>query len=195
MEYKTLINSKSLLIAVSLLFANYIHAQRCVINKMDSIPFHFNHTGLIGQMYNGIRNNDSSRYQAMLIRSFAQMNRKEAYYISIGLNGKIKKVVIANDSVLLSKSINYTDKYDIGFISKSNMTDSFLISNCQNVISSHKRLVLVFFDHSLNKWIEYTSLDGYMKEALEENKEYFFLKNLYEFIGLVFKDVRLYGAE
>ena len=178
-----------------LLTANLIQSQNCVISEIDSIPFHFKHTGLIGKMYNAMREDDSSKYQAMLIRTFEQVNREEAYYISIGLDGQFKKVGIVNDSVLLSKKISNTNKYDTGFITKSNMTGGFLISNCQNVVSSHKRFELIFFDRTLNKWVEYTSLDGYMKEALEENKDYVFIKGLYEFIGLVFNDVSLYGNE
>lgn len=191
----SLIKCKSILTVMFLLMANLIHSQNCVISKMDSIPFHFEHTGLIGKTYKAMREDDSSKYQAMLIRTFEQVNRREAYYISIGLDGHFKKVAILNDSILLSEKISNTNKYDIGFITKSNMTGGFLISNCQNVVSSHKRFELIFFDRSLNKWIEYTSLDGYMKEALGENKDYTFLRELYEFIGLVFKDVSLYGNE
>lgn len=72
------------------------------------------------------------------------------------------------------------------------MAGGYLYSTCRNVVSSHKRSVLLFFDPAINKWIEYSSLDGYMKEALEENNNYNFLKHLYEFIRNVFKEAGLY---
>lgn len=184
-----------LLTVIFFLISNVICAQNCAINNLDSLPFHFHHPGLIGKMYEKIRSNDSCRYQVMLIRSFSQMNRNEAYYVAIGSDRKIKITAITRDSVLLSRCLGNTDKYDIGFIAKSSMAGGYLISTCQNVVSSHKRIVLLFFDHSVNKWIEYASLDGFMKETLEENKNYIFLKLLYEFVGNVFKDTGLYKEE
>lgn len=104
--------------AIFLLVSNVIYAQNCVINNFDSLPFHFQHPGLIGKMYEAIRHNDSSRYQVMLIRTFSQMCRNEAYHVAIISDGKIRITALTSDSVLLSQSLCNKDKYDIGFIVK-----------------------------------------------------------------------------
>lgn len=181
-----------LLTAIFLLTSNLIYAQNCVINNFDTLPYHFQYPGLIGKMYEAIRSTDSGRYQVMLIRSFSQMNRNEAYYVAIDSGKRIKIVALTRDSVLICKNLGKTDKYNIDFIENCNMAGCYLFSTCQNVVSSHKRIVLLFFDRLLNKCIEYSSVDGYIGEALEENKNYFFLKQLYMFVGKVFKDQGFY---
>ena len=94
-----------LLTAIFLLISNVIYAQNCVINNLDSLPFHFEHPGLIGKMYETIRDNDSSKYQVMLIRSFSQMKRNEAFHIAISPGKKNKITALSDDSVLLSQEL------------------------------------------------------------------------------------------
>lgn len=193
MAYKNLINSRNILVAIFLLIANVVYAQNCKISRVDS--FRFKQTGLIGKMYNGIKSCKDFCYQVMLVRSFAQMLKKEAFYIAINPDRKFKITAVVNDSVILSKDLLNTNKYNIGFIENNNMAGGELLSECRNVISSHKMYLLLFFDSSVNKWIEYTSMDGHMLESLNENKEYAFLKQLYELVALVFKDAKVYREE
>ncbi len=189
MDYKTQGINKIVIAVIFLIVVSSASAQRCAINKIDVKPFYFSQSGLISEMYEKIKINDSNNYQIMLINFLSQVNKKEAFYISIDSSKKFNVIGLTADSVLFSGCINTTKKYKSDFVFNSSMPSGFLISECSNVISSHKRSIMLVFNHSQNKWVEYTSMDGYIREALTENKEYAYLKSCYELLEIVFKDL------
>ncbi len=191
MDYQPLIiKIKNLIFFILIVVYTPTFAQQCIINKVDSKPFYFSNYGCINKLYEKITTSESNSLQIMLINSFGQINKKEAFYISIDTLNRFNVSLLNEDSIVYTGILNTSEKYNTDILFNSSMPTGYLYSECQNIISSHKKSVLLVRDK--NKiWVEYTSMDGYMKEALFESKEFVYLNACYNLIEIVFKDLKL----
>lgn len=166
--------------------------QNCKITEVAAIPFLFSDTSTIDKIYKSMKSDTSNKSQILLVRLFSQMKIKEAYYLSIGSLGEMTATAILSDSILFSDSISKKAKGEKINRLNDTIKSGFFMSDCQNVISSHTKSILVFGNYSKGQWFEYTSLDGYMREALNENKNLTYLNQVYKLVTRVFKDLNLF---
>lgn len=192
MDYQTQItNSKLKLIPVLLFIFINGYSQKCPLMKIPEKRLSFNGVNYITELYDRIKVDDSSSCHIMLIRYFYQVNKKEAYCLSIERNKVISIKAVSEDSVIFSGFLNKKEKYNADFLLDSKPSNEYLISECNYVISSHKKSILLLYNHNAHAWIEYTSMDGHILEALLENKQYDYLLKSYKFLETVFQDVNI----
>jgi hypothetical protein len=122
----------------------------------------------------------------------SQSNKKEAVYLGIDVNRKIEIAEIDAESIIFSNFISNTGKYNLEFLFRDSLASGYYVSSCKNVVSSHQRGILMIFDGLRNRWLEYTSLDGYMMESLNVDVKYLYLKDCFELIATIFKDYKGY---
>jgi len=72
MDCKTLEINKNIIAAFLLCVASHASAQHCAINKVDAKPFYFSQSGLISEMYEKIKLNDSNSYQSCSLTFLAR---------------------------------------------------------------------------------------------------------------------------
>ena len=184
------INKLKLLVILLLSFLNS-YTQKCPISSMSYEPFVFSNNGLISTLYNQIKIDDSSSCNIMYVIFLYQVNKKEAYCLSIDKHKNFTIKAVTTDSVVFSGCMQTTGKYDIDVILDAKLINGYLTSECNYVVSSHRKSMLLLFNHTTHKWVEYVSMDGYMKEAFQENKQYDFLQKCYNLLEAVFHDVNV----
>lgn len=185
---------KSQVFIILLFISNMVYAQDCVIHNLGDGIYHIKKTGLIGQLYDSIKGDKSNAYHIVLFRTFQQMNRKDAFYLCISPDKTCKVMAITEDSVLIDRFITESNKCNFDSITGLARQSCYLISECKNM-SSHQTSVLLVCNQSLKKWIEYTSIDGYMKRTLDRNGDYGDLKYVYDLIATIFKRENVYKEE
>jgi len=171
------------------------YSQQCAIRVTEFSPIYLKDLGKIQEVYSKLKLGDTSRIQLMYIRVSSQLNKKEAFYLGIDASQKIEMVEVDTDSIRFSKCISNTGKYNLEFLFRDSLATGYYVSSCKNVISSHQRGILMIYDASRNGWLEYTSMDGYMKESLNEDVKFWYLKGCYELITTVFKDYNRHSIQ
>ena len=184
-----------ILILFSSILVEKTLSQNCAITVTEFSPIYLNDLGKIQDVYLEMKLGDTSRIHLMYINILSQLNKKEAFYLGIEPRKKIEVTAMNYDSTSFTRCISTKAGYDFDFLLKDSISTGFYVSNCKNVVSSHRRSVLLIFDAARRRWIEYTSMDGYMKEALAEDAEYKYLRNCYDLIVTVFKDFKVADIE
>jgi hypothetical protein len=185
-------NSKVLiLLFFAIIIGRKTYSQECVIMATEFSPIYLKDLGKIEDIYSKMKLGDTSRIHLLYISLLSQVNKKEGFYLGIDLNQKIEMTAVTFDSVVFSKCISNNGKYNLDFLFGDTTGSGFYVSNCNNVVSSHRRSILMIFDTARKRWIEYTSLDGHMKESLTDDTKYKYFKGCYELIETVFKDFKV----
>lgn len=188
MGYLTLNNKVFVLFLFIGIMVQKTYSQQCAITATEFSPIYLKDLGKIQEVYAKMKLGDTTRIQLMYIKISSQLNKKEAFYLGIDTNQKIEMVAVDTDSISFSKCILNNGKYNLEFLFRDSLPSGYYVSSCNYVLSSHQRGVLMIFDASRNRWLEYTSMDGYVKESLNEDVKFLYFKNCYELIVTVFKD-------
>ena len=163
-------------------------SQPCFAKETGFQLFALGKKGLITEMFEQSQVSDSDHYQIMLINSYGgQVNRAEAFYLSIDNENKINILKMTADSLYFSECINPDDKYQLDFLPNYEGSNAILMGECPRVLSSHTRSVFMVLNHSRQKRIEFYSLDGYAKEEIS-NGDHQFVKSCYFLLEKVFRD-------
>jgi|LakMenE18May11ns_1017448.scaffolds.fasta_scaffold9937749_4 hypothetical protein len=163
-------------------------SQQCSINATEFKPIYFSDLGMIEKLYQEKKSSEIDRIHIIYIDVFSGLNKMEAIYLGIDTNRKIEMIIIDQYSIGVSRKISNTDMYKLDFLFSDSSTTGYYESSCKNVVSSHRRSVLMIFDAVSERWIEYVSMDGNMKEALQDDTNYEYLEHCYKLVCQIFKD-------
>lgn len=189
MAYK--IRYSSSIFFLSVFFANISVAQECPIQQEAFKTFYFKPGTLTNKNYEQLKHNDKSAYQIMLINSSSLSNSTLSYYVSIDSNLNLKIVHIKNDSIIYSGCLNAnTQKYKLERMLRKKKLNGFYVSDCEKYISSHNKQLLVICKNESQLYVEYLQMNGHVKETLENQLNYLYLKDAYQILEDVFRDLQ-----
>jgi hypothetical protein len=191
MGYQSRTSKFLVLLTVAVIFGQKIYSQQCVISATEFSPIYIKNLGKIQDLYSEMKLGESFETQLVYIKFLSQVNKVEAFYLGVNKDYKIEMKAMTPDSILFSKCIDNNGKYNFDFLASNSSFSGYYASNCSNIVSSHQRSILMVYDNARKRWIEFTSMDGYMEEALAENSKYKYFKDCYELIEKIFKDFDL----
>jgi hypothetical protein len=171
--------NKFKILLTSFLVINYYccFSQDSKIYRLPNRIFSFSTEGVVGDIYEQIKSDSSSSSHLLLLTTNGQYKKTEFIYVKIDSLLNINIVEAKNDSTVLSKHFRVQKKLtssSIIFLSPEKIISGFFEAQCSD-ISSHKTEIMLFVNHSLNKWVEIFSINTELENILRNENEYKFL--------------------
>lgn len=170
-------------------------AQECEIVQSVYPTYGFNEFGKITEIAMSIGKSPNYKFEIILI-DFPQIrNRTIAYVIGIDTAERSHLRTITIDSICYRKSFDTCLVNIDSFAFKKDSIREFYIGQCKNGGLFHAGKAILMYNYTTQKYIYFYSTDGRMLEALNECKEYKYLKYGYELIKRTFVNLNLFRMQ
>jgi hypothetical protein len=176
---------KSIIFFAFLFIVNHASAQNCAIDNVQRKIIDYSNFGKIFQDYEGLKLSNVNIFTIVLIK-FSNNNRIVfSSWLSIDSINKSKIKIESQDTVISTKTVDLKTKNIRDSILMGNLKKGFFACNCGTQENSHSSEILIICNNSLNIWTEIVSLNGDLKGALLNNKEFASLNMIYHLISSI----------